>query len=68
VLTENHGCRSGDMKLAALLDEDGQLAFLPAHIKRLESHTYQGELELPRLKDSCSASTVLLVHRASTQK
>ncbi len=38
------GGDSGDLKLAALLDEDGQLAFPPARICRLESHIYQGTL------------------------
>ena len=51
----SRGCRSGDLKLAALLDEDGQLAFLPAHIRRLESHIYQGELQLPHGNFRCPA-------------
>ena len=37
---------SGDLKLAALLDEEGHLAFPPARVRRLESHIYQGKLRI----------------------
>ena len=44
-LIRSFGGNSGDLKLAALLDEDGQLAVPPARIRRLESHIYQGALQ-----------------------